>query len=270
MNPVLYDFGFFQLRWYSVFILIGVIIAIIYCKLESKKFNISWDFFFNMAFWTIIIGFIGARLYYVLFNFSEYSSNPLSILKVWEGGLAIHGGIIFGGITMLLYCKKYEARVLRMTDIAVVPLILAQALGRWGNFFNGEAHGAATTLEKLQDLHIPNFIIKGMNIGGVYYTPTFLYESIWCLIGFIILLILKRLKYVKVGHLTCFYMMWYSVGRFFIEMMRTDSLMLGGFKMAQIVSIVIFIIGLLILMILSRKTKFEDLYSETNADNIRY
>lgn len=270
MDPVLFSIGNFDIRWYSVLILVGVIVAIIYCKFESKKFNIPWDFFFNMAFWTIIIGFIGARLYYVAFNFSQYSSDPISILKVWEGGLAIHGGLIFGFITMIFYCKKYHARLLRMTDIVCVPLIFAQALGRWGNFFNGEAHGAVTTLEHLQKLHIPQFIIDGMYIGGVYYAPTFLYESIWCLIGFIGLIILKRYKYLKVGQLTCVYMMWYSVGRFIIESMRTDSLMLGGLKVAQLVSVVLFIVGLLILMVLSRKNKFEDLYSETNQDLIRF
>lgn len=270
IKAVIHDFGFFELRWYSVLILVGIIIALIYCKLESKKFNIPWDFFFNMAFWTIIVGFVGARVYYVLFNFSDYSNDLISILKIWEGGLAIHGGIIAGVITMILYCRKYGARALRMTDITVVPLILAQAIGRWGNFFNGEAHGAATTLSHLKNLHLPQFIIDGMNIGGIYYTPTFLYESIWCFIGFIGLLIAKRYKYLKVGQLTSIYLMWYSVGRFIIEGMRTDSLMLGGFKMAQIVSIILFIVGLLVFMILSRKTKFEDLYSETNADNIHF
>lgn len=270
VDPVIYDFGFFELRWYSVLILVGILITLLYCKIESKKFSIPWDFFFNMAFWTIIIGFIGARLYYVAFNFSEYSSDPISILKIWKGGIAIHGGLIAGLITMILYCKKYGARVLRMTDIVVVPLLLAQAIGRWGNFFNGEAHGAATTLGHLQNLHLPKFIIDGMNLYGIYYTPTFLYESIWCVLGFIILMIAKKYKYLKVGQLTSMYMMWYSVGRFVIEGMRTDSLMLGGFKMAQIVSIILFIVGLLIFMILSRKTKFEDLYSETNADNIHY
>ena len=270
VNPVIFNVGKFELRWYSVFILIGIVLALVYCKYESKKFNIPWDFFFNMIFWTIIFGFIGARLYYVLFNFSDYSKNLVSILKIWEGGLAIHGGIIAGVITIILYCRKYGARTLRMTDIGVVPLILAQAIGRWGNFFNGEAHGAETTLEHLQELHLPKFIIDGMNIGGIYYTPTFLYESVWCLIGFIGLLIIKRYKYLKVGQLTSIYLMWYSVGRFIIEAMRTDSLMLGGFKMAQIVSIILFIIGLLVFMILSRKTKFEDLYSEAHADNIKY
>ncbi|MBO4245214.1 MAG: prolipoprotein diacylglyceryl transferase [Bacilli bacterium] len=270
MNPVIFSIGKVSIKWYSLFILIGIVIALIYCKLETKKYNISWDFYFNLAFWTIIVGFIGARLYYVLFNFSDYANDPISILKIWQGGLAIHGGIIAGLITIILYCKKYAARTLRMTDIAVVPLLIAQALGRWGNFFNNEAHGPVTSLAKLQSAHLPKFIIDGMLDDGLYYTPTFLYESVWCLIGFIILMIVKHYKYLKVGQLTAIYLMWYSLGRFFIEGLRTDSLMLGGFKVAQIVSIILFIVGMLIFMILSKKTKFEDLYSEKNADNIHF
>ena len=114
--------------------------------------------------------------------------------KIWEGGLAIHGGLIAGLLVILLYCKKYKVRAIRMFDFIVPALLLAQAIGRWGNFFNSEAHGPATTLAHLQSLHIPSFIIEGMKIDGIYYTPTFLYESIWCLIGFIVILIVRRLK----------------------------------------------------------------------------
>ena len=151
-----------------------------------------------------------------------------------------------------------------------VPLILGQAIGRWGNFFNQEAHGVATTYAKLKDMHIPEFIINNMNIGGIYYTPTFLYESIWCLLGFIVLLIARKFKYLKVGQLTSIYLMWYSIGRFLIEASRTDSLMLGGFKVAQLISVLLFLIGLFAFMILSRRSKFENLYSESNADQIRF
>ena len=269
MNPVLVTIGPLEIKWYSVLILLGVIIGISMLIKEGKRFNISKDFLFNLAFWTIIFGIIGARLYYVIFNWSDYSNDLLSIFKIWNGGLAIHGGLIAGFTTIFIYCKKYNANLLKITDMAVVPLILAQAIGRWGNFFNSEAHGAVTSLLHLQELHIPNFIIEGMKIGGLYYHPTFFYESLWCLLGFIILLIVRRFKYLKIGQLTCIYLMWYSVGRFFIESLRTDSLMLGGFKVAQILSIVLFIVGIIILMILSRKGKFEDLYNR-EEQNIRF
>lgn len=271
MNPVAFSFGNFEIRWYTIFILLAVILAYILVNSETKRLTIKKDFVFNAVFWTIIMGIIGARLYYVLFNFSLYQNDLASMFKVWEGGLAIHGGIIFGLITLLIYCKKYNVRLVRITDIFVIPLILGQAIGRWGNFFNGEAHGAATTIETLKDWLIPDFVIKGMNINGILYFPTFYVESIVCLAAFIFLIILRRSKYVKVGTITAFYMIIYGVLRFFIEISRTDALMIGGFKVAQIVSIIMFIVGLGMLMINSRKGKFEDLYNDTtNSTNITF
>jgi phosphatidylglycerol:prolipoprotein diacylglycerol transferase len=259
-----------DIRWYSVLLLIAVIFGIYTLISEGKKYEYSKDFLFNLAFWVIIFGFIGARIYYVIFNYDMYQNDPISILKIWEGGLAIHGGIIFGFITLVLYSRKYKANILKVTDMAAPSLLLGQAIGRWGNFFNSEAHGGATTLVALKSKHIPSFVINGMYINGVYYEPTFFYESLWCLVGLIILLIIRHYKYLKVGQLTGFYLMWYSVGRFFIESMRTDSLMLGGFKVAQIVSILLFAIGLAIVMIKGRKSRFEDLYSEEMGNNIKF
>ena len=249
--------------------MIGVIIGILLLEKEGKRFNISKDFLFNMSFWTIIFGILGARIYYVAFNFHLYQNDFISIFKIWEGGLAIHGGIIAGCITIAIYCSKYKIKLIRVLDLCVPSLILAQAIGRWGNFFNSEAHGMATTLEHLQKLHIPAFIIKGMNIAGVYYEPTFLYESLLCLLGFIIIILIRRLKYIKVGIITAFYLIYYSVCRFFIESIRTDSLMIGGFKIAQIISIFLFIVGIVIIIVESRKDKFEDLYND-NYDKKLY
>ena len=270
MNPVAFQIGNFEIKWYSIMLLIAVIVGVGLLLKEGKKFNYPKDFLFNMCFWALIFGFIGARIYYVLFNWGTYASDPVSIFKIWEGGLAIHGGLIAGFITILVYCRKYNVRLAKITDIAVPGIILAQAIGRWGNFFNGEAHGSVVLRSTLESFHIPEFIIEGMNINGVYYHPTFLYESLWCLLGFIVLICIRHYKYLKVGGLTCFYLVWYSVGRFFIESMRTDSLMLGGFKVAQIISVILFIIGILGLMIQSRKGKFEDLYHEANQTEIRY
>ena len=270
-SPILTTIGGVEIRWYSVLILVAVFIAYGILSSEAKRFKISKDFIFNMFFWTIIVGIIGARLYYCVFNWEMYKANPVDILKVWEGGLAIHGGILFGLITILMYCKKYKVKPLRILDCCVVPLLLAQAIGRWGNFFNQEAHGAATTAEVLERLLVPDFIIKGMTIDGVVYHPTFLYESILCLIAFIVLLFIRRGKYIKVGTMTSAYLMIYGGIRFFIEMSRTDALMLGGFKVAQIVSAVMFIVGLLMIMFLSRKGKFEDLYNDsTNITEIKF
>lgn len=261
--------GNVNIEWYSVLIVVAAILAIIMIIREAKRYKYPTDFVFNMCFWAIIAGIIGARIYYVLFNLDLYT-NFWDVFKIWEGGLAIHGGIIFGLITCLLYCKKYNVRTVRMLDFIVPALLLAQAIGRWGNFFNQEAHGAATSLGHLQSLHIPDFIIEGMNIGGVYYEPTFLYESLWCLVGFILILIIRRLKITKVGQPTAFYLMWYGLGRFFIETMRTDSLMLVGFKVAQIVSVIMIIVGLLIIMITGRKGCYEDLYDQDETETIKF
>lgn len=142
-----------------------------------------------------------------------------------------------------------------MLDIMCPALLLAQAIGRWGNFFNREAHGFATTYNYLKSIYIPDFIIKGMKINGVYYLPTFYIESLWCLLGFLIILIVRRFRYIKTGEITSIYLMWYGFGRFFIEAWRTDSLMFLGFKVAQIVSVLIFITGLILMLFLSRKGK---------------
>ena len=269
MDRYLFTIGNFKIEWYSVLILVGVMFAITLILKEAKRYNYSTDFMFNMCFWTIIIGIIGARLYYVLFNLKFYT-NFWDIFKIWEGGLAIHGGLIAGALVVLIYTKKYNVRTIRVLDFLAPAVILAQSIGRWGNFFNSEAHGAATTLSHLQSLHIPDFIIEGMNIGGVYYTPTFLYESLWCFVGFLLLLIIRRLKYTKVGQVFAFYLMWYGLGRFIVEGMRTDSLMFGGFKVAQIVSIGMIFIGLIIIMITGRKGRYEDLYNQDSNEIVRF
>ncbi len=262
MNPIAFTIFGMEIRYYSLFILIGVVVAYFMIIREAKKFNISSDAIFNLFFWTIIIGIIGARLYYVVFNWEYFGTHINEIWQIWQGGLAIHGGILFGLITVGIFTKKNNMRLLRILDIIVVPLILAQAIGRWGNFFNSEAYGVATTINHLRDLHIPEFIIDGMKINGIYYTPTFFYESLWCIVGFIIMMGLRRTKYVKVGQISGFYLMWYGLGRFFIESLRTDSLIFLGFKIAQIVSIIFIIIGVILFVLGAKKSKYEDLYNE--------
>jgi len=232
MNPIFLDLGYFQIHWYSVIILAAFLIGGKLATVEAVKWKIPKEFMTNLFFYIIIFSLIGARLYYVAFNLDYYLSDPIKILKVWEGGLAIHGGIIVSLIVVIFYSKKYRVNTMRLLDILVVSLILGQAIGRWGNFFNMEAHGPVTTLEHLQSLHIPEFIINGMNIEGVYYEPTFLYESLACLLGFFILIIYRSMRYTKVGATTGLYFIWYGIIRFFIESLRTDSLMIGEFKIA--------------------------------------
>lgn len=268
MNPIMFTVFGIEIKWYSFLILIGIIIGIVLVIREAKKFNISKEDIFDMCFYAIIFGIIGARIYYVLFNIAYYRYNLLEIFEIWNGGLAIHGGIIAGAITIYLYSKKKNINFFRLTDIVVPALILAQGIGRWGNFFNSEAHGFATSISFLEYLKVPNFIINGMNIGGTYYLPTFYFEFLWCILGFIILLIIRRFKYIKTGTISSVYLMWYSFGRFFIEAWRTDSLMLGGFKIAQVISVILFIAALINLIYINSKGKYVNLYNDINKGRI--
>ena len=245
MDKVALDFGPIQIYWYSIFIFIGMLVACFVIYKEAKKRGIDEDFLVNATFNTIIIGIIGARLYYVLFNLPYYLNNPIEIFEIWNGGLAIHGGIFAGLLFLIYYTKKHNQNLLKLLDIIVVGLIIAQAIGRWGNFFNSEAYGPITTSAHLKSLGIPEFVINGMNILGEYHHPTFLYESLWCIVGFIVMLLVRKFyKKIHSGDLTGLYLVWYGIIRFIIEGMRTDSLMLGPIKMAQIVSIVFILSGI--------------------------
>lgn len=271
MSPILFKLGTFEIRYYSIFILIGVIIGYLLINSEAKRFQYKKEFIFNMMFWAIIFGILGARLYYVIFNFDYYMNNLSEIYKIWNGGLAIHGGIITGALTIIIYCKKYNVKFGKILDIFVPALIFAQALGRWGNFFNGEAYGSIVSYQFLARLKIiPQFVIDNMYINGAYHLPMFYFESLWCLIGFIIMLIIRRRKYIKRGQIAGFYMIWYGFARFIIETYRTDALLFGDIKIAKVVSIIMFVIGVITELIQSRKPKLEELYNNIESDDIRF
>ena len=244
MNPILINLDFIQIRWYSVLVLSAFIIGYFLVIRRSKKLGYSLTVISDICFYLVIVCILGARLYYCLFNLNYYSKNILDILKIWEGGLAIHGGILAGIIFLIFYTKKKKLNLIELFDIFAPALVLGQSIGRWGNFFNSEAYGSVTTLSNLKSLHIPQFIIDGMYINGNYYHPTFLYESLGCLIIFIILIILIKLNKTKQGQIFGIYSILYGILRFFIESLRTDSLMLFNLKMAQIVSIIMILVGI--------------------------
>ena len=254
MDSTILDLGFLQIKWYSVFILMAMIVATTLVYIECKKKDMNQDTYIDMIFYGLLIGILGARIYYVLFNLSYYLKDPIEILCIWHGGLAIHGGLIATLIFLVVYTKKKKLNLLLLLDMIVVGLIIGQAIGRWGNFFNGEAFGRETTLSYLKSIHLPKFIIKGMLIDGKYREPTFLYESITSVIGFIILLCVRKIKSIKTGILTSIYLIWYGIARCIIESFRSDSLMLGPIKVAQMVSIIGIICGIG-LFIKSRKNK---------------
>lgn len=277
------EIGNLKIAWYAICILTGIILACVLGVKEAKKFGISSNIILDGVLICVPLAIVGARLYYVFTSWDKfYISGDFvgTLLKIIgysesEGfkleGLAINGGIIVAILFVIIYCKVRKVNVLQIFDLLAPGLLIGQICGRWGNFFNQEAHGAATTADMLHRLLVPDFIIEGMTIDGVVYMPTFLFESILCLVAFIILLFVRRGKYIKVGTMTSCYLMFYGGIRFFIEMSRTDSLMLGGFKVAQIVSVGMFIVGLLMLMFLSRKGKFEDLYNDaTNITEIKF
>lgn len=234
MNPIAFSIFGIAIRWYGILIALGLITGIIIAGHTCRIKGISYDKFLDMLIIVLPIAIIGARLYYVLFEFEYYKNNLSEILNIRQGGLAIHGGVIFGVLAAAILMKIKKMEFFKYADAAAPSLIIAQAIGRWGNFFNQEAHGGPVSNEFIS--HFPEFIKRGMFIEGQYYHPTFLYESIWNLIVFFILLfILKKSK--KTGLVAFSYIGLYSIGRFFIEGLRTDSLMLGNFRIAQLVSL---------------------------------
>lgn len=234
MNPVAFSIGGFDIRWYGILIATGMILGILIANYNCKWREVDYDNLLNIVLLSLPIGIVGARLYYVVFEFDNYKNNIIDAFNIRNGGLAIHGGLIFALATALIYTRRKNLSFIKFADVAAPSIILAQALGRWGNFFNQEAHGDAVSYEFIK--HFPMLIQKGMNIDGVYYNPTFLYESTWNIIVFISLMILLR-KCKKSGIVFFTYIGLYSIGRFVIEGMRTDSLMLGSIRVAQLVSL---------------------------------
>lgn len=249
MDRVLVSIGPFKIYYYSVTMLLAVLVGIWLAYRESKHYGMK-AYITDLVTYLIIFGIVGARLYYVIFNFDNYKERLLDIFKIWEGGIAIYGAVLGGFGAILYYARKRKKSVIRTTDIIVPGLILAQAIGRWGNFFNSEAHGGVVSLDFLKRIHIPNFIIEGMYIGGEYYHPTFLYESIWCVIGFGVIVVLRKLLKRKLGVVTASYFIWYGIGRFFIEGLRTDSLYVGNYRVSQLVSLGLILIGIVMFIIM--------------------
>lgn len=252
MNPIAFQIGSFEVRWYGILIAFGVIVAILLASYNCKRKDVDFDIILDGFFIAFPAAIIGARVYYVIFEFQNYKDNIIDIFNIRKGGLAIHGGLIGAFLAVYIYSRIKKLKILKYLDIAAPSIILAQAIGRWGNFMNGEAHGGEVSYEFISKF--PSFIERGMNIGGVYYHPTFLYESIWNLIVCIILLIIlykKRHNYD--GIVIASYMILYSLGRVFIEGLRTDSLMIGNIRVAQLISITGIIAGTAIILYIRKK-----------------
>lgn len=240
--------------WYALIIVSGIIIAMWLSSREAVRVGLKSEDVTDFMLWGLPLSIIGARLYYILFDLPQYIADPIQIFNIRSGGLAIYGGLIAGAITLYFFTKYHFISMWTFLDIAAPSVLLAQAIGRWGNFMNHEAYGPVTTRIFLENPHIPRFIIDNMYIEGFYRQPTFLYESVWSLIGFILLLFLRNKKHLlKKGEVLLVYVMWYSFGRFFIEGLRTDSLyFLGVIRISQLLSAFLFV-GTIILFIWRRK-----------------
>jgi phosphatidylglycerol:prolipoprotein diacylglycerol transferase len=249
VNRVAFEVFGIAIYWYAIIIISSIVIAMWLSTREAVRVGMREDDVSDFMLVALPVAFIGARLYYILFNLQPYINDPIQIFNIRSGGLAIYGGLIAGGIWLFFYCQRNFISTWTFLDVAAPSVLLAQAIGRWGNFMNHEAFGGETTREFLEGLRLPNFIIDNMYIDGAYRQPTFLYESVWSIVGVIVLLFLrKKTGLLKQGEVFLAYIIWYSFGRMFIEGMRTDSLYLFGFRVSQLLSFVLFVGGIILLV----------------------
>ena len=236
-----------KLPWYGALISAGVIAALLLCMREEKRRGLKEDTIIDLAFWAIPLALVGARIYYAVFNWQAFSDDPLSVFRIWEGGIAIYGAIIGGLIGVLIFSKRRKMNPFILTDIIVPGLALAQGIGRWGNYFNMEAYGREITNTSLQFFPIGVQIPVGN--GYTWHMATFFYESCWDIAVFLVLWFVIRKRTEKPGTTTLWYLLLYGIGRFFIEGLRTDSLMSGRIRVSQLLSLALVIFaGTLLLL----------------------
>lgn len=255
LNPIAFEIGAFQVHWYGLIIGVGLLLGLFLALRESDRRGLPKDTFLDLILYAVPISILSARTYYVFFQWDYYSQHPEDILKIWNGGIAIHGALIGAVTTAYIFCRIKKISFWKVADIAAPSILLGQAIGRWGNFMNQEAYGGEVSRQFLENMMLPDWIINQMYIDGVsgltYYHPTFLYESLWNIVGVIVLLLLRKVN-LRRGELFLLYVIWYSVGRFFIEGLRTDSLMVtSDLRAAQLLSVIL-IVGSIVTMIVRR------------------
>lgn len=241
-GPIAFGIGSLSIRWYGMLIASAVVIGTLLAQKLAKKRGIDPDMVGNLVIWLVVGAIPCARLYYVLFEWQRFQNQPYKAFAIWEGGIAIHGAIIGGAVVTIIFCQRQKISAWLMADIVMPALILGQAIGRWGNFFNSEAFGRPTDLP--WKLFIPVDRRPAEFVNESYFHPTFLYESVWNIGVFAILMFLFfRFPKIRTGTLTMTYAITYSLGRFWIEGLRTDSLMVGSLRTAQIISLVAIALG---------------------------
>ncbi len=241
-EPVAFTIFGIDIMWYAVLITSGMIIATVICCVRAPKHDLTSDQIINFVIICIPAAIIGARLYYVVFNWEFYESDIKKILNIRGGGLAIHGGLIFAFVAVCILCAVWKLRPLNVLDLAAPCIAIAQAIGRWGNYFNSEAHGGPTDLP------------WAITVNGQSVHPTFLYESIWCFLLFFFLIYVDNRRKFE-GQTLLLYGILYSAERFFVEALRTDSLMIGPFKQAQVLSLSVIAVCIIAYLILYRRCK---------------
>lgn len=244
INPIAFRIGPIDVYWYGIIIALSIGTGFLIAKRRGREFGLDSNVFDDFLLWVLLPALVGARLWYVLFNLDYYLANPSKIIAVWEGGLAIHGAVLAAVVVTLLYTQRRKINFLRFADVVAPGLILGQAIGRWANFVNQEAYGTPTDLP------------WAMYIAGEYRHPTFLYESVWNFLLFIGLYYYLGNR-PRSGKVFALYMVGYSIGRFFIEGLRTDSLMLGPLRVAQLVSLIMIAAGLVLFFLPDKRRKEE-------------
>jgi phosphatidylglycerol:prolipoprotein diacylglycerol transferase len=229
IDPIVFSIGSLPVHWYGLILGFGALAGLFLAIREGKRFNIPQEFFMDLLLLGVPSAIIGARIYFVAFKWDDYKDNLIDVFKIWNGGIAIYGALIGAIICGIIYFRRKGYPFWRIVDICAPGLLAGQMIGRWGNFINQEAYGGVVEESFLRDkLHLPDFIVNQMYIGDAFHHPTFLYESLWSLLGILLLMVLRRQKFVRAGEIFLSYFIWYSIGRFFIEALRTDSLAFNG------------------------------------------
>ena len=243
--PAGFSIGSFEVRFYGLIIAMGLILAVCYALRRKEQFGLSEDDLLDGVLWIAPFAIVCARLYYCAFEWEQYAANPISILYIWEGGIAIYGAVIGAAIGVIIHCKVFKKiSVLATLDLVSLGFMIGQMMGRWGNFFNREAHGGVT------DSFLRMGLINPVTGQGAYYHPTFLYESLWNLVGFILIHFLsKKRKYD--GQVALYYVAWYGLGRAMIEGLRTDSLWWGNFRVSQVLAAASCLAAVILLMVMA-------------------
>ena len=244
--PRSFDIGPLSIHFYGLIIAIGLVLAVVYCSKRANQFGLNEDFLLDGVLCVTPVAVICARIYYCAFSWELYADNPISVLYIWEGGIAIYGSVIGAILGIIVFCKVKKVRIATVLDLVSLGFLIGQFVGRWGNFMNREAFGAET------DSFLRMGLMKATTGEVTYYHPTFLYESLWNFAGFVILHFLSKKRRYD-GQIALGYLVWYGLGRAFIEGLRTDSLYIGPFRISQLLAAGSCVIALAVLVILGRK-----------------